>query len=152
MSITVDSDLANIEEATAILLEKMPASKVARLLATLQVGTGDYVTTRDQLFAGETVDSLFEQAKTVSPPNSAFDDPSSSSIHLNTMNKNEIYVERREEGDYAVRRPGSERASAIAPTQQEAIERAKEIAPDAAIHVERVRHTSEGKPDKWRNP
>ena len=41
----------------------MPASKVARPPATLQVGTGDYVKTRDQLFAGETVDSLFEQAK-----------------------------------------------------------------------------------------
>lgn len=63
MSITVDNELATIEEATAILLDKMSASKVARLLATLQVGTGDYVKTRDQLFAGETVDSLFEQAK-----------------------------------------------------------------------------------------
>ena len=63
MSITVASELVAIEEATAILLEKMPASKVARLLATLQVGNGDYVKTRDQLFAGETVDSLFEQAK-----------------------------------------------------------------------------------------
>ena len=64
MSITVENELATIEEATAILLEKMSASKVARLLATLQVGTGDYVKTRDLLFAGETVDSLFEQAKT----------------------------------------------------------------------------------------
>jgi N-dimethylarginine dimethylaminohydrolase len=63
MSITVDNELATIKEATAILLEKMPASKVARLLAALQVGTGDYMKTRDQLFAGETVDSLFEQAK-----------------------------------------------------------------------------------------
>ena len=63
MSITVENELATIEEATAILLEKMPASKVARLLATLQVGTGDYVKTRDQLFAGETVDTLFDQAK-----------------------------------------------------------------------------------------
>lgn len=63
MNITVENGLATIEEATAILLERMSASKVARLLATLQVGTGDYVKTRDQLFAGKTVDSLFEQAK-----------------------------------------------------------------------------------------
>ena len=63
MSITVENELATIEEATAILLEKMPASKVARLLANVQVGSGDYVKTRDQLFAGETVDSLFDQAK-----------------------------------------------------------------------------------------
>lgn len=42
---------------------------------------------------------------------------------------NEIYVERREQGDYAVRRPGSERASDVLPTQRRAIERAGEIAP-----------------------
>ena len=50
VSVTVKSELATIEEATAILLEKMSASKVARLLATLQVGTGDYLKARDQLF------------------------------------------------------------------------------------------------------
>ena len=66
--------------------------------------------------------------------------------------KKEIYVERRAEGDYAVRRPGSDRASAVEPTQEQAIERAREIAPDAAVHVERVRHTTHGKPDKWRKP
>ena len=65
MNITVDSELATIEEATTILLDKMPASKVARLLATLPVGTGDDGKTRDQLFAGETVDSLFNQANAV---------------------------------------------------------------------------------------
>ena len=63
MSITVENELATIGEATAILLEKMPASKVARLLATLQVGSGNYAKMRDQLFVGETVDSLFDQAK-----------------------------------------------------------------------------------------
>jgi hypothetical protein len=68
------------------------------------------------------------------------------------MPKKEIYIERRDEGDYAVRRPGSGRASAVEPTQRQAIERAKEIAPDAAVHVERVRRTPQGKPDKWRNP
>ncbi len=70
----------------------------------------------------------------------------------NIVAKKEIYVERRPEGDYAVRRPDSDRASAVEPTQREAIERAKEIAPDSAVHVERVRHTGKGGPDKWRNP
>lgn len=69
-----------------------------------------------------------------------------------TRKKEELYVERRDEGDYAVRRPGSERASAVLPTQAEAIERAKEIDPNAAIHVERVRETNRGGRDKWRNP
>jgi DNA-binding transcriptional regulator YdaS (Cro superfamily) len=68
------------------------------------------------------------------------------------MGKKEIYVEQRPAGDYAVRRPDSERASAIERTQRGAIERAREIAPSAAIHVERVRHTNRGRPDEWRNP
>jgi len=67
------------------------------------------------------------------------------------MAQNELFIERREDhGDYAVRRPGSERASATRPTQREAIERAREISPDATIHVERVRDTNFGGRDKWR--
>ena len=66
------------------------------------------------------------------------------------MTDKRIYIERRPEGDYAVRRPGAERASAIEQTQKKAIERARELAPDSTPHVERVRHTSGGAPDKWR--
>jgi pyridoxine/pyridoxamine 5'-phosphate oxidase len=64
-----------------------------------------------------------------------------------------LYVEQRKaKGDYAVRRPNAERASATASTQAEAIQIARRINPDAAPHVERVRHTSKGKPDQWRKP
>ncbi len=66
--------------------------------------------------------------------------------------KHELYVERRREGDYAVRRGGSERASVTAPTQKAAIEKAEKLGPDAAIHVERVRDTKVGGGDKWRKP
>lgn len=66
--------------------------------------------------------------------------------------KEELFIERRPEGDYAVRRGGSSRASAVEPTQSEAIERAAEIDPDAAILVERVRNTNRGSRDKWRKP
>jgi len=66
-------------------------------------------------------------------------------------NKN-IYVERRPEGDYAVRREGSKRASAVEPTQKDAIERAREMNPGVAPHVERVRDTQVGGRDKWRKP
>ncbi len=38
-----------------------------------------------------------------------------------------IYVEPREQGDYAVRREGSKRASDVLPTQKAAIERAREL-------------------------
>lgn len=68
------------------------------------------------------------------------------------MSKGNLFVERRPEGDYAVRKPNSERASAVAPTQAEAIDRARQLNPDAAIHVERVRNTTGGNPDKWRKP
>jgi hypothetical protein len=63
-----------------------------------------------------------------------------------------LFVERRPDGNYAVERPGAERASAILPTQAEAIERAAEIDSNAEILVERVRNTSVGGRDQWRKP
>jgi uncharacterized protein DUF2188 len=63
----------------------------------------------------------------------------------------ELYVEPRP-GGYAVLRPGASRASDVQPTQAEAIDSAKRLEPTAAVHVARVRHTSKGKPDQWRNP
>jgi len=68
------------------------------------------------------------------------------------VKKDQTFVERRPEGDYAVRRPNAERASAICDTQAEAIKRAREIAPGVVPLVERVRYTSGGTPDKWRRP
>jgi hypothetical protein len=63
---------------------------------------------------------------------------------------NPIFVERRPQGDFAVRRLGSERASYVLPTQREAIERARELGPNRAPLVERVRDTASGSRDKWR--
>ena len=63
-----------------------------------------------------------------------------------------IFVEQREQGDYAVRKPGSERASDVLATQREAIERARELNPNGAVLVERVRDTSVGCRDQWRKP
>jgi hypothetical protein len=65
---------------------------------------------------------------------------------------NNLFVERRQQGDYAVRKPNADRASAVTPTQAEAIQRAKELKPKAVVHVERVRNTNSGNPDKWRKP
>lgn len=66
--------------------------------------------------------------------------------------KHELYVERRPQGDYAVRRGGSERASVTAPTQKQAIDKAERLDPKAAVLVERVRDTDVGGRDKWRKP
>lgn len=68
------------------------------------------------------------------------------------MSKDQLFVERREQGDYAIRRGNSSRASAVLSTQAEAIERAREMNPGHAPLVERVRNTPEGHPDKWRKP
>jgi len=66
------------------------------------------------------------------------------------MAKGNVYIERRPQGDYAVRQEHSQRASAVERTQAEAIERARELFPGVSPDVERVRHTSKGKPDHWR--
>ena len=58
------------------------------------------------------------------------------------MSKQGLYIEPREQGDYAVRREDSKRASATAPTQKEAIARARELEPDAEIHVATDRTSS----------
>jgi len=65
---------------------------------------------------------------------------------------NKVFVERRPQGDYAIRRPNSQRASGIAPTQAEAIVEARRLNPGGPVLVERVRTTNVGKPDKWRKP
>jgi Uncharacterized protein conserved in bacteria (DUF2188) len=66
------------------------------------------------------------------------------------MGDKRMYVERRPQGDYAVRRANSERASDVLPAQARAIERAQELSPYAAPHVERVRRTAGGSPGRWR--
>ncbi len=66
------------------------------------------------------------------------------------MNNGQWYIEKRPDGQYSATKGGADRASAVEGTQGEAIERAKEIDPAAPIHVERVRETEHGGPDKWR--
>jgi hypothetical protein len=66
------------------------------------------------------------------------------------MSKGNIFIERRPDRTYAVEKPGAGRASAIMPTQRQAIERAKEINPNTKPDIERVRHTNKGRPDEWR--
>lgn len=67
------------------------------------------------------------------------------------MSDNRVFIERRPEtGDYAVRKPGSDKASVVTPTQGEAIDWSKQRGHD--VFVERVRNTDKGHPDKWRRP
>ena len=66
--------------------------------------------------------------------------------------EDQLFVERRPEGGYAVRRANSARASAVLPTHAEGIEQARQLSPGRPPLVERVRRTGRGKPDKWRKP
>ena len=68
------------------------------------------------------------------------------------MDKDQLFVEQREQGDCAVRRANSVRASATASTQKKAIERARELNPETPPLVERVRNTKTGGRDQWRKP
>jgi len=65
-------------------------------------------------------------------------------------NDDQLFIEQREQGDFAIRRGSASRASAVLPTQAEAIERAREMNPGQPPLVERVRNTSAGHRDKWR--
>jgi hypothetical protein len=67
-------------------------------------------------------------------------------------NNNQWYIERNDQGKYTATKGGADRASTVKDTQAEAIERAREIDPDAHINVERVRDTDKGSRDKWRRP
>jgi hypothetical protein len=68
------------------------------------------------------------------------------------VDNDQLFVERRTQGYYAIRRPNSERASDVPPTQAEAIERARELNPSKSSLVERVRNTDHGHRDKWPKP
>jgi predicted DNA binding CopG/RHH family protein len=73
---------------------------------------------------------------------------SSGSEELVKEGPNTSYVERRSDGGYAVRQRDPKQARATDETQSGAIDRARELGPSSAVHMERDRQTSKGKPDK----
>jgi hypothetical protein len=58
-----DADIA--KEALEILMQHMPASKVARFVSAIRIGQGDYTNEREHLFAGESVENLVKQIEAV---------------------------------------------------------------------------------------
>lgn len=103
-----------------------------------------------ELMEGSAVVQLIEKLRADGVPEATLNKATSSlKLSVNKSDK-KLFVERRPEGDYAVRKANSERASDVLPTQAKAIERARELRPGASPLVERVRKTTGGKPDKWR--
>jgi hypothetical protein len=66
-------------------------------------------------------------------------------------NEEQIYIEERADGKYAIRKGNSERASAVEDTQEKAVEVARQMFPGMKPHIERVRNVETGGRDKWRD-
>lgn len=55
------SDQEIVRELKKVLVEHLSLAKVARLRATCQLGRGTYQTIREDLFADETVETLYRK-------------------------------------------------------------------------------------------
>ena len=47
----------------------------------------------------------------------------------------ELFIVPRPNGDWAIEKPHAERASAVVETQEQAIKKAKKMAPEGSIHL-----------------
>lgn len=63
MTIHVLSERQIVLEAAQVLMEHMTPSKATRFWASWQVGEGNYLAIREQLFEKETVASLYDLIK-----------------------------------------------------------------------------------------
>jgi len=63
MTVTVIREQDVLREAIDVLWEHLSPAKVVRLLATWQIGSGDYLTLRDQLFDEERVATLCDKVQ-----------------------------------------------------------------------------------------
>jgi hypothetical protein len=61
MTIHVTSERQVIQEAAQVLIKHMSPAKATRFWASWQIGEGDYLVIRDQLFEKETVKSLYKK-------------------------------------------------------------------------------------------
>ncbi|MGC1377015.1 MAG: hypothetical protein WA821_12360 [Anaerolineales bacterium] len=62
-TIHVPSERQIIQEAAQVLMQHMSPAKATRFWASWQVGEGDYLKIRKQLFGKETVASLYAQVE-----------------------------------------------------------------------------------------
>ncbi len=63
MTIHVASERQVIQEAAQVLMMHMSPAKATRFWASWQVGEGNYLVIKEQLFAKETVKSLYKQVE-----------------------------------------------------------------------------------------
>lgn len=63
MRIDLKNDQQIVEEAFSLLIENLEPSKIVRFWQICNLGSEDYSQLKDKLFAGETVDSLYDKIK-----------------------------------------------------------------------------------------
>ena len=63
MSVKVVSEQEVLQEAAEVLVKHLSPAKVARFWTVWQLGGGNYLATREQLFAEETVATLFKKVQ-----------------------------------------------------------------------------------------
>ncbi len=61
MTVNVDSEASVMREAAEILLRNLTPSRLARFWAAWQVGQGDYLHWRDEIFDHYDVSKLYEE-------------------------------------------------------------------------------------------
>jgi hypothetical protein len=64
MSIKVVSDSEVLQLGLEVLMNHLEPSKALRFWAACQLGKGDYLKLKEQLFSQETVASLYEKVRT----------------------------------------------------------------------------------------
>jgi len=63
MTVQVLNERQIVQEAARVLMEHMSPAKATRFWVSWQVGEGNYLAIREQLFAKETVESLYPQVE-----------------------------------------------------------------------------------------
>lgn len=73
MTIYVDREADVMREAAEILMRNMPPSKLVRFWAAWQMGQGDYLRWRDEVFGRLTVSQLYEEIRAFQAPGPTYD-------------------------------------------------------------------------------
>ena len=61
MDIEVLTEQEIIHDAMSVLMKHLTPDKLARYYAAVHIGEGDYLTIREHLFEGETVETLYKK-------------------------------------------------------------------------------------------
>ena len=61
MQLTMTSEQQVLQEGVGVLIKHLGAAKTVRFLSAWRQGVGDYLQLREQIFVGETVDTLYEK-------------------------------------------------------------------------------------------